>query len=338
MANTVERGLVTKSYLTDIGDAIRSKNKSTTQYKPSEMAQAIKDIEGDKYTIKTIEQQHIDSNDTSNVIVNLRCEIIGPPVIQNGDKIKLALTNYSTYKPSGYDKGIIFSSFDKNTNTYTITGNYAKPTSFIDSMKFTRIELGRYKDKWLVCKYGRNSLIPIETSGTEELSGKIFVTDKAIYETLVNYGIKISLDKVSVWMDMSNSLPIVNIYGKITQNDIYCFMPYSSSSLTPSYISIPNSKATKCYFCGFSENFKYIDVGSSQIISIDKTVDTLIIRKNDSEIKQSGLASITNLYVPSAFLDIYKASSAWAKYVTNFIALEGSKYEDPYAFLDEISN
>ena len=29
MANTVERGLVTKSYLTDIGDAIRSKNKST---------------------------------------------------------------------------------------------------------------------------------------------------------------------------------------------------------------------------------------------------------------------------------------------------------------------
>lgn len=36
--------LVTESYLTAIGDAIRSKNSSTTKYKPSEMADAINDI------------------------------------------------------------------------------------------------------------------------------------------------------------------------------------------------------------------------------------------------------------------------------------------------------
>lgn len=36
--------LVTESYLTSIGDAIRSKNSSTTKYKPSEMAGAINDI------------------------------------------------------------------------------------------------------------------------------------------------------------------------------------------------------------------------------------------------------------------------------------------------------
>ena len=36
--------LVTESYLTDIGDAIRNKNGSTSQYKPSEMAGAINDI------------------------------------------------------------------------------------------------------------------------------------------------------------------------------------------------------------------------------------------------------------------------------------------------------
>lgn len=36
--------LVTESYLTDIGDAIRSKNGSTDRYKPSEMAGAINDI------------------------------------------------------------------------------------------------------------------------------------------------------------------------------------------------------------------------------------------------------------------------------------------------------
>lgn len=38
--------LVTESYLTDIGDAIRNKNGSTTKYKPGEMANAIKNIAG----------------------------------------------------------------------------------------------------------------------------------------------------------------------------------------------------------------------------------------------------------------------------------------------------
>lgn len=38
--------LVTESYLTDIGNAIRGKNKSTDKYKPGEMADAIKNIVG----------------------------------------------------------------------------------------------------------------------------------------------------------------------------------------------------------------------------------------------------------------------------------------------------
>lgn len=52
MANTVERGLVSKSTLTAIGDAIRSKNGNTTKYKPSEMADAIKNISGSGDTSK----------------------------------------------------------------------------------------------------------------------------------------------------------------------------------------------------------------------------------------------------------------------------------------------
>ena len=46
MANTVEKGLVSKSALTAIGDAIRAKSGSATKYKPSEMADAIKNIAG----------------------------------------------------------------------------------------------------------------------------------------------------------------------------------------------------------------------------------------------------------------------------------------------------
>ena len=43
--------LVTESYLTDIGNAIRNKNGSTTKYKPSEMAGAINDITSQDNTV-----------------------------------------------------------------------------------------------------------------------------------------------------------------------------------------------------------------------------------------------------------------------------------------------
>lgn len=43
--------LVTESYLTDIGNAIRNKNGSTSQYKPSEMAGAINDITAQDNTV-----------------------------------------------------------------------------------------------------------------------------------------------------------------------------------------------------------------------------------------------------------------------------------------------
>lgn len=45
---TVEKGLVSKSYLTATADAIRSKLGITTTYKPSEFAEAIGEIGGGK--------------------------------------------------------------------------------------------------------------------------------------------------------------------------------------------------------------------------------------------------------------------------------------------------
>lgn len=45
---TVEKGLVSKSYLTATADAIRSKLGTTTTYKPSEFAEAIGEIGGVK--------------------------------------------------------------------------------------------------------------------------------------------------------------------------------------------------------------------------------------------------------------------------------------------------
>lgn len=59
--------LVTESYLTGIGDAIRSKNGGSTKYKPSEMAAAIKNIKTqDNTAVNSIIDRTISGDYTNN--------------------------------------------------------------------------------------------------------------------------------------------------------------------------------------------------------------------------------------------------------------------------------
>ncbi|WP_444310720.1 leucine-rich repeat domain-containing protein [Megasphaera sp.] len=58
--------LVTESYLTDIGDAIRNKNGSADKYKPSEMAGAISDLTAQDNTVLNSILDHSISGDYVN--------------------------------------------------------------------------------------------------------------------------------------------------------------------------------------------------------------------------------------------------------------------------------
>ena len=64
--------LVTESYLTAIGDAIRSKNSSTDRYKPSEMAGAINDITTqDNTVLNSILDRSISGNYVNNDLTEI---------------------------------------------------------------------------------------------------------------------------------------------------------------------------------------------------------------------------------------------------------------------------
>lgn len=67
--------LVTESYLTDIGNAIRSKNGSTSQYKPSEMAGAINDIPTQGSQDNTVLNSILDRSISGNYVNNDLTEI-----------------------------------------------------------------------------------------------------------------------------------------------------------------------------------------------------------------------------------------------------------------------
>ena len=78
--------LVTESYLTAIGDAIRNKNGSTIKYKPSEMADAINDITTqDNTVLNSILDRSISGN-----YVNDDLTEIGPHAFANCDELTAA--------------------------------------------------------------------------------------------------------------------------------------------------------------------------------------------------------------------------------------------------------
>lgn len=60
--------LVTESYLTDISNAIRSKNGSSTKYKPSEMAAAIKSLTGGSGQDNTVLNSILDRSISGNYV------------------------------------------------------------------------------------------------------------------------------------------------------------------------------------------------------------------------------------------------------------------------------
>lgn len=67
--------LVTESYLTDISNAIRSKNGGSTKYKPSEMAAAIKSLTGGSDQDNTVLSSILDRSISGDYVNNDSTEI-----------------------------------------------------------------------------------------------------------------------------------------------------------------------------------------------------------------------------------------------------------------------
>lgn len=323
MADTVERGLINKSTLTSIGDAIRAKTGSTTKYKPSEMAAAISSIKrddiivttGDKYTLKVI-------NPKNGAITS---SLVGTVINNSDETVSIGLTDDSDYIPNtGYDPGIVTRSFDSSTNVYTVTGTDASPTSVIDNKGFARAYLQFYYSCYLFFNK--------DFSGTStylnEASGKIFIAGIE-YKSGTYPGIG---KGTTVFFD-----PVVS-----TEYSGVGYYYLSGNKLE--YLSLPNCKSSS-FDVSFGDNgthLKYLDLGSVSGFKYFRNGKyenmSVILRKTDSIVPVPSLidTKIGTLYVPSSLVSSYKNSN-WKNLATNIVALEGSKYEDPYGFIDEIS-
>lgn len=114
--------LVTESYLTDIGNAIRAKTKGTTKYKPSEMAKAIDSISGGDPTVvvnsDSAWKYSITQKEHENLTVNVGHELVGNNT--SGYQAKLLFT--PAVSPNyGYNAGTIRRTTDEKNHIANFT-------------------------------------------------------------------------------------------------------------------------------------------------------------------------------------------------------------------------
>lgn len=116
--------LVTESYLTDIGNAIRAKTKSTTKYKPSKMAKAIGSIVGGDPAVvvnsDSAWKYSITQKEHENIVVNVSGSTFGDNTSGYQTKLIFTPTISSSY---GYNAGTIRKTVDEENHIANFTAD-----------------------------------------------------------------------------------------------------------------------------------------------------------------------------------------------------------------------
>lgn len=140
--------LVTESYLTDIGNAIRSKNGGTTKYKPSEMAAAINGITTQGTT-------------QDNTVLN---SILDRSI--SGDYVNEDLTEIGKYA-FAYCENLISATFKKATKIDTMAFYSCSSLESISLPEVKEIDTMAFK----YCSLKSISMPKVEILGDEDYTG-----------------------------------------------------------------------------------------------------------------------------------------------------------------------
>lgn len=339
--------LVTESYLTDIGDAIRAKTKSTTKYKPSEMAKAISSIVGGDPAVVVNSDSpwkySITQKEHENITVSASGLALGDNT--SGYKIRLIFTP-SISTSYGYNAGIIRKTADEENHiahftaddatpidglikdgwagiycyapgssiySYSYFSDYNNPDSSVVS-KNTNIEnlliLGYYtKDSSgkLVAKTGDN----LATYNPSNSSSIIKYQNR--YATRVGTNMFTSCSKLTT-VDLPNATSI----GTNAFYDCYAL----ESVNIPNAVAIYNGAFTDCYALKTIDLPNATSIGSNVFSGC--SMDSIYLRSKTmcTCTGDPNIASSTTIYVPESLIDSYKTATYWSRYASKFKTLE----------------
>lgn len=319
--------LVTESYLTDIGDAIRAKTKSTTKYKPSEMAKAIDSIVMGDYAVvvnsDSAWKYSITQKEHENITVNVSPKLVGDNT--SGYQTKLIFTP-AVSSNYGYNAGTIRKTVDKENHIANFT---------VDDV--TEVD-GLIKDGWA----GIYALAPSANSDAVSYyfndynnhSSSEVNTDTNIENLLIlGYYLEDSngnLVAKTKYNSASYSPSVFKLLKKY-QNKYATSVGYSAfgscSALTS--VDIPNATSVGAYAFNSCSALRTIDLPNATSIGEYAfyscfNLKTIYLRSKTmcTCTGDPNIASSTTIYVPESLIDSYKTATYWSRYASKFKTLE----------------
>lgn len=321
--------LVTESYLTDIGDAIRAKTKSITKYKPSEMAKAISSISaGDSAVVVNSDsawKYSIAQKEHENITVNVSPKLVGDNT--SGYQTKLIFTP-AVSSNYGYNAGTIRKTVDKENHIANFT---------VDDV--TEVD-GLIKDGWAgiyCCASSANSdAVSYYFNDYNSHSSSKVNTDTNIENLLIlgyyaedgvgNLIAKTMYNLASYYPSTKTSLKkYQNKYA--TEVGVGAFS--NCSALTS--VDIPNATSVDIYAFSSCSALRTIDLPNATSIGAGAFTNcymTEIFLRSKTMCTCTGnpdIASSATIYVPESLIDSYKTATYWSSYASKFKTLESIK-------------
>ena len=304
--------LIDENNLTAIGNAIRSKNNSSTKYKPSDMANAINSI---KPTIEytTGDLQVVSSDAWSFKITQTNHQTItaepSSKVVTNTDgTYSPAISADVTISPNtGYIPGVIQKWADKSTKTYNIMASAAEEIAGMVENGWAKVyEDGAsfYSDENYTTKLSSLSgdivvvgMKNADASSTNFSNGALYSNRnltkfKNTFITSVGHDLLYGCTSLT-----SVDLPNLTSAGSA--------LLYSCTSLTS--VDLPNLTSA-----GSGLLYNCIKLQSIYLRS------TIMCTLGGS----THLPDTVSIYVPASLIESYKTASSWSSYPSNFKTLE----------------
>ena len=339
--------LVTESYLSDISNSIRAKTKSTTKYKPSEMAMAISSIPlGDPAIVVNSEsawKYSVTQKEHETLTVNVGHELVGDNT--SGYQTKLIFTP-AVSSSYGYNAGTIGRTVDVENHIANFTvddvtevdgllkdgwaGIYALAPNNTESIDYYFNDYNNHSSS-KVNTYTNIENLLILGYYTEDSKGNLVAKTQrnlaeyspSTSESLKKYQNKYATAVKTDGFSDCTRLTSVDIPNATSVGD----SAFSDCSALTS-VDIPNATSVGDSAFFNCTALRTIDLPNVTSISVEAFVNCYIreifLRSKTmcTCVGDPDIASSATIYVPESLIDSYKTATYWSRYSGQFKTLE----------------